>query len=346
MHNRTLILATASALTVMVALAARGQAIADTTHRVADSTAVQPKKGGMFSKMKGLAQNKTAQNIAKAAACTALPGGQYVVGAIDAKQNKSVGAAASSAATTAVGAGVGCIPGTGGVPGMTAPGMPAGMTAPQAASVANAQTMAAMSGLSVAQMAAMQKAMAARGVASPAGMTPQQAVALANAQAQAAQMQGAQMQAAQMQAMSAQASQMQAMSAQAQLASTGSQMQSEAAGQQVKLSGDVASELAKGKLVIRQVDWMQHSGMPSEASADAFGDIMGRIGAAMKESGAKYHVDLYVDKHYSDAEAPTLAAQRMAIVIALLQGANPTAAIQTGMMEKDAEQRIEIVKVK
>jgi hypothetical protein len=378
MHNRTVILATASALTVMVALVARGQAIVDTTRHVADSAAVQPKKGGMFSKMKGLAQNKTAQNIAKAAVCTAIPGGQYVVGAIDAKQNKSVGAAATSAATAAAGAGVGCIPGMGGVAGMglapkmpgggitgvagiasaakgraggmsavtsALPGMAAGMTAPQAASLANAQTMAAMSGMSAAQIAAMQKAMASQGVA-PAGMTPQQAVALANAQAQAAQMQGAQMQAAQMQAMSAQAAQMQAMSAQAQLANTGAQMQSEAAGQQVKLSGDAASELAKGKLVIRQVDWVQHSPMPSEASANAFADVMAHIGTAMKQSGATYHVDIYVDKHYPDAEAPTLAAQRMAIVIAMLQGDSPTPAIQAGKMEKDAEQRIEIVKVK
>jgi len=187
-------------------------------------------------------------------------------------------------------------------------------------------------------------------------MTPQQAAALANEQAQAAQMKGAQMQgaqmqaaqmqAAQMQASQMQAAQMQAMTGRAQLASSGSQMQSEAAGQQLKLSGDVASELAKGKLVIRQVDWIQHAGMPSDASADAFGDIIARIGAAMKESGAKYHVDMYVDKHYSDAEAPTLAAQRLAIVIATLQGATPTPAIQTGKMEKDADPRIEIVKVK
>lgn len=177
-------------------------------------------------------------------------------------------------------------------------------------------------------------------------MTPQQAAALANAQAQAAQMHGAQMQAAQIQAMSAQTTQMQAASAQAQLASTGAPMQSEAPGQQLKLSGDVASELAKGKLVIRQVDWLQHSAMPSEASADAFGDIIARIGSAMKQSGAKYRVDLYVDKHLTDAEAPTLAAQRMAIVIATLQSDTPTAAIQTGKMEKDADQRIEIVKIK
>ena len=56
----------------------------------------------MFGKLKGLAHNKTARSIAKVAACTALPGGQYVVGAIDAKQ--AAKKAVAGAATSAVGA--------------------------------------------------------------------------------------------------------------------------------------------------------------------------------------------------------------------------------------------------
>src|SRR6185312_10846605 len=62
------------------------------------------KKGGMFGKLKGVAHNKTVQNVTKAALCTAVPGGQYMVAAADAKKaGKSVASGVANSQS--------CIPG-------------------------------------------------------------------------------------------------------------------------------------------------------------------------------------------------------------------------------------------
>jgi hypothetical protein len=105
------------------------------------------KGGGLFGKVKGVAKNKMVQSVVKTAACTMVPGGQYVAGAIDAAASKNAATGASAAAT-----GSSCMPGLGGM-GMT-PGVPGG----QAANLANLQaTQAAAGGAGNAQMmAAMQ----------------------------------------------------------------------------------------------------------------------------------------------------------------------------------------------
>ena len=97
--------------------------------------------------MKGVAKNKVVQSVAKAAACTMVPGGQYVAGAIDAAANKNAATGAAGAAT-----GSSCMRGLGGM-GRT-PGVPGG----QGADLANVQTaQAAAGGAGNAQMmAAMQ----------------------------------------------------------------------------------------------------------------------------------------------------------------------------------------------
>jgi hypothetical protein len=61
------------------------------------------KKGGLFGKVKGLAGNKTVQQVAKTAACTMVPGGQAIAGAIDAASSKDVGKAVEGAAGVASG---------------------------------------------------------------------------------------------------------------------------------------------------------------------------------------------------------------------------------------------------
>ena len=129
-----------------------------------DTSANQPKKGGMFGKLKGLAHNKTAQSIAKVAACTALPGGQYVVGALDAKQQAAKNAVAG-AATSAVGAATGtsCMPGMSGAAmgmspsaGVGGSGMAARtMDAATIAAMSNARAGGAAGAMSAAQMQAM-----------------------------------------------------------------------------------------------------------------------------------------------------------------------------------------------
>ncbi len=70
------------------------------------------KKGGLFGKAKGIMKNKVVQQVAKVAACTMVPGGQVIAGAIDAASSQSAGEAASGAAGAASGSS--CMPGMGG----------------------------------------------------------------------------------------------------------------------------------------------------------------------------------------------------------------------------------------
>lgn len=91
-----------------------GQSAAADPAQPESDTVPEPvkKKGGLFGKVKGLAGNKVVQTVAKTAACTMLPGGQAIAGAIDTASSKSVGEAAAGAAGAA--AGTGCLPGMGG----------------------------------------------------------------------------------------------------------------------------------------------------------------------------------------------------------------------------------------
>ena len=68
------------------------------------------KKHGMFGKLKSVAGNKTVQNIAKSAVCTAVPGGQYMMGAAEAAKAKTSVAAGVANAS--------CMPGMPGAAGM------------------------------------------------------------------------------------------------------------------------------------------------------------------------------------------------------------------------------------
>jgi hypothetical protein len=115
-----------------VVVAAKDTTAADTVVVAVADTAPKKKHGGLFGKMKGIAKNKVVLQVAKVAACTMVPGGQVVAGAIDAASNKGTAGAAQGVAGAATGSS--CMPG-----GMSAAGMTGG---------------AAM-GMSVAQMAAM-----------------------------------------------------------------------------------------------------------------------------------------------------------------------------------------------
>ena len=258
--------------------------------------------------MKALAKNKTAQTIAKTAACTMVPGGSLVVSAIDAKQNKSVAGAANVAASAAAGVPGSSCPGMGGLGGLTGMG----------------KMGAAMSGVPGAGKGGGLAGLAGAATGMPPGTTV--STSLGSVATMAAQMQAA--------------------SAQMQNASAGNALQTEAAGKQMELSGDPVKDLSKGKLVIKKVDWILHTAALSAASTQTFADIMTSIGAAIKQAGGSYHVDVYMDKHYADGEATSLGAQRVSVVLAMLQGAQVGDAVQAGKTQKDKEQRIEIVKNK
>ena len=77
-----------SAIPILLFLAAAWPVAAQdsaTAAPAADSAAQPaPKKKGMFGKLKSIAGNKTVQSVAKVAACTVVPGGQFVAAGIDA----------------------------------------------------------------------------------------------------------------------------------------------------------------------------------------------------------------------------------------------------------------------
>jgi hypothetical protein len=276
-----LALATASHL---VSTAARAQK-ADTLIKVKSEGAIAaapaaadtaPKKKGMFGKLKSVAHNKTVQNVTKAALCTAVPGGQYMVAAAEAKK-------AGQSVASGVANSQSCIPGMPGA-GMGGMGGMGGKTA--------------IAGAAAQGIAGMQTAMAQANAAS---------------------------------------------------AATGGAggLSTESSGEQMKLSGSVSDEIKKGKLVIKKIDWMQDNATVSPSSTQGFMDLMMSVAEAMKNTGARYRVDVYSDKKYAEAEIATLGAQRAAMIVSLLQaGGQLGEAVVAGKIGKDKEQRVEIMKVK
>jgi hypothetical protein len=73
-----------------------------------------PKKKGLFGKMKDAANSKMTKTVAKTVACTMVPGGQVIAGAIDAADVAS-GDPAAGAASAATGSA--CVPGAPGSAG-------------------------------------------------------------------------------------------------------------------------------------------------------------------------------------------------------------------------------------
>ncbi|HEV7706301.1 MAG TPA: hypothetical protein VGO46_18530, partial [Gemmatimonadaceae bacterium] len=274
-------------------------------------------KKGMFGKLKGVAQNKTVQKITKAAVCQALPGGQYMVGAAEAAKNKtSIASGAANAQS--------CIPGMpggagmGGMGGMGGKGAIAGAAMGAAGSLGGGGVgTAAVSARMLPGMPGVPKM--------PGGATMTTT---------AAGLGGMQTAVAQMNASSA---------------ATGGtgEISTEAAGEQMKLSGAVPDEIKKGKLVIKKIDWVHDNASVSPSTTQGFMDLMMSAGQAMKAAGATYRVDVYMDKKYADAESATLGAQRALVVVSLLQaGGQLGDAVVAGKVGKDKEQRVEIVKVK
>ena len=280
------------------------------------------KKGGMFGKLKSVAHNKTVQNVTKAALCTAVPGGQYVMAAADAKK-------AGTSVASGVANSQSCIPGMSGagMAGMGGMGGKAGV----AGAAMNAASLGAMGGKGgvasapdLAKLAAMSGgngAPAGRGAAVTAvsiatlttAMQQSNTVAMANGSGGGV-----------------------------------GEMATEASGQQIKLSGAVDDEIRKGKLVIKKIDWVHGSPSVSAPMTQGFMDLMTTAGQAISKAGVTYRVDIYMDKKYTDAEIASLGQQRAGIVVASLQAGgklSPDLAL-VGKIGKDKEQRVEIVKVK
>ena len=287
---------------------------------VADATPVDTsvhKKHGLFGKLKSVAQNKTVQKIAKSAVCTAVPGGQYVLGAAEAAKAKTSVAAGVANAQS-------CIPGMPGAAGMGGVGGLGGKGALAGAAMGAA---GAIGGGGVGTAAA-----SARMLPGMPGVPKMPGGAALTATAQG--LAGMQTAVAQMNAASA---------------GTGGtgELSTEAAGEQMNLSGPVPDEIKKGKLVIKKIDWVRDNASVSPSTTQGFTDLMMSAGQAIKAAGATYRVDVYMDKKYADAERASLGAQRATVIVSLLQaGGQLGEAVVAGKIGKDKEQRVEIVKVK
>jgi hypothetical protein len=280
---------TATATTLAVEAADSVVAPAETVHK---------KHGGLFGKMKGVAKNKMVQQVAKVAACTMVPGGQLVAGAIDAASNKGAAGAAQGVAGAASGSS--CMPGMGGAAGMaggmTGTGATMGLTATQLAGLhPGGAGNAASQAMIMAQMQQMQQMMSTQKAAGLGAMT-------------------------------------------------------EAPGQTVDVSTDLAAELGKGKTSLRNIDWIAGAPGISPAGTPGFTQAMTQLAAAMGQAGGSYRLDLYLDDRYEDAIVKTLGPERLSTVEAALSdalgGAQSTAKIEIGKAKKDKHPRLEVVKRK
>jgi len=356
------------------------------TVAAADSTDSVPHKkhGGLFGKAKRLAGSKVVKSVAKVAACTMVPGGQAIAGAIDAADAKNAGQAAPGAASAATGSA--CMPGLGAA-GMAGAGMGGskmgGAAGLAGAGLANAAVASAMSGAAqgmmpygagagtpgVEQMAA-QSEPGERALAECYGISYEEFLALTRPtgfesrpltkaemkrQAQISKKVGSQkmvecnqkvgmQQGAAQMAMAEQAmagAQTRMAEAQAQ---TAAETMTEAPGQLPLLAADLAAELGKGKTAVRQVDWVAGSAEVSTATRPAFQEAISKVGAAMRQAGGRYRLDLYTLKRYDDAAAQMYGPGRLAAVQQLL--GTDGLAVEPGKAKRDKDPRIEIVRIK
>ncbi|MBA3345182.1 MAG: hypothetical protein H0T44_07750 [Gemmatimonadales bacterium] len=301
---------------------AAAQSVAPAAAAVGDSTdsvPEAPEKKGLMGKVKGLAKNKVIKQVAKAALCTVVPGGQVIAGALDAAENKSVAGAATTALT---GGSSSCMPGMMGMAGAAAPG-----AGTPAAGLAGQPGMG-MSGMSPEVMKQMQAQMAAmQGGGTAQGTGP-------------------------MDAMMAQMGQMP--NGAGGMPPGAAEMPSDAMDMEpakaIEVSSDVAGDLKKGKTAIRNIAWAPGAGTVSPAGSEAFGRAMAQLAAAMKQAGGSYRLDLYMEKQSADVVLRKLGPQRLSTAhAAVMKGATAKTAqalLQIGKAQKDEDPRLEFVKLK
>jgi hypothetical protein len=332
-----------------------------------DSAAQDKKKGGgLFGKAKKFAGNKAVQQVAKTMACTMVPGGQVIAGAIDAAGSDNVGEAASGAAGAA--AGQTCMPGGMGA-GMTNPGT--GMASvPGLGMAAGAEGLAGMAGggMSGAAMGhgAAGGGMGPEAIAACMGLSMEEFLALSdptggearqptkeemNRQAQLTgkiDMAGYQACLTQERtvAMAAGGGTVPVRESAAEDGPAGGKP-SEAPGKSVDLPADLEKDLGKGRLVIRDIDWLTSGADVASTSAEAFAEAVAKVSAAMREVGGTYRADIYLDKRYEDAAAAEIGSARLANVVAALEKAGlASGTITGGKAKKDKRPRLEIVRAK
>lgn len=341
--------------------AAAGSA-ADTT-----DTVVKKKKGGLIGAAKKVAGNKVVKEVTKVAACTMVPGGQAVAGAIDAASAKSAGEAAQGAAGAATGSS--CMPGMGGAgmanaaaaeaatssatPSGPSQGMmpygaggPPGYSGGQsmaAQTEASDRAMAQCLGLSVEDYQAM---------ARPAGYEPRAPTndemkragkiskkVGAQRQAQCSQQVGMQQASSQMAAMQ----QMMAGAQPGGMPSGPPAGPSTPRGRGVELDPDPAAALAAGKTTIRNIVWLGNN--PDPAHADAFDEAMVALAQSLKGIDGKLKITVYSNEKFGskDHDAYMRGLRGEAVADALTSdGIIPTSRVVVDKKGDYGDDRVEI----
>lgn len=114
----------------------------------------------------------------------------------------------------------------------------------------------------------------------------------------------------------------------------------EAPGKTAHLSADVASDLAAGRTVVRDVDWVAGKADVSAAGTDAFHSVTQALTPALISAGGKFTVDFFLDPRYDDQSANYVADPRMKT----LRDALPGVHLDKGKVVRDADTRLEFVK--
>jgi hypothetical protein len=355
-------------------------ATADSGVPGSDSAGQEGKKkgGGLFGKAKKLAGNKAVQQVAKTMACTMVPGGQVVAGAIDAAASDDVGEAAAGAAGAAAGqtcmpGGIGAVPQpTGGVAGAAGQGATAGAAGLAGMAIGGMPggEMAGMAGLGLAggggtATAAMPGALGIDEMAACLGLTPEELLFLSDptgGEAREPTQEEMDRQTTLTKKMDTAGSQSCLMQQRAVgMAPSGAGMAlvgepgleaapadgklSEAAGKRVGLPKKLGGDLKKGRAVVRDIDWLTGGGEVAEAGMAEFRKAMTTLAAAMVQTGGRYRADIYLDKRYENAAATAIGSARLSTVVkALEQGGIGAGVVTAGEVKKDKRPRLEIVR--
>ncbi|MDQ3136226.1 MAG: hypothetical protein M3Q93_01400, partial [Gemmatimonadota bacterium] len=133
-----------------------------------------------------------------------------------------------------------------------------------------------------------------------------------------------------------------------QMAGAGGAPTTEAPGLTVELSGDYAEELAKGKTIVRNIDWVAAAPSVSAVGMPAFTRAVGQLAKAMAQVGGSFRLDLYLNKRYDDATVKTLGPQRQATIstalVKAMGAAGAAVVIESGKAKNDKKPRLEIVR--
>ncbi len=260
------------------------------------------KKKGMFGKVKGLAKNKIVKTVAKAALCTAVPGGQVIASAIDAAETKNV----SGAAATAVTGGGSCMPGM------------AGTGAPTGAGAAGIGAAGVVGALGAGVTGAGLPGQPATGMPGMA-MSPEQMKQLQEQYAK----------------MGMDTAQLRQMMAAMPGASPGDPA---AASGPEPIIGAPALSREKGRILVRHLPWLRGSEALQPGGEPMFGMAMQEVALAIKATVKRYKIEARVEEQGGKAQNRLLSQKRGAAVLAALAARGVAAdrlSVSDGKSDKD-----------